>query len=73
MVFFQIISVSSGAWVAQLVKYPTLAQVMISQFASSSHTTGSVLTARSLEPTLDLVSPSHSPSPTHALSKISKH
>ena len=38
-----------GAWVAQLVKRLTLAQVMISQFMSSSTASGSVLTAQSLE------------------------
>ena len=37
-----------GAWVAQAVKCPTLAQVMISQFVSSSPALGSVLTAGSL-------------------------
>ena len=39
-----------GTWVAQLVKRPTLAQVMISQSVSSSLASGSVLTAQSLEP-----------------------
>ena len=33
---------------AQLIKHPTLAQVMNSQFVSSSPTLGSVLTAQSL-------------------------
>ena len=47
----------SGAWVAQLVGRPTSAQVMISQFVSSSPTSGSVLTAQNLEPTSDSVSP----------------
>ena len=37
-----------GAWVAQLVKRPTSAQVMISQFVGSSPTSGSVLTTWSL-------------------------
>ena len=46
-----------GAWVTQLVKCLTLAQVMISQFVSSSPASGSVLTAQSLEPTSDSVSP----------------
>ena len=46
-----------GAWVVQLVKHLTWAQVMISQFLSSSPASGSVLTAQSLEPTLDSVSP----------------
>ena len=44
-----------GAWVAQLVKHPTSAQVMISQFVGSSPTSGSVLTAQSLDPALDSV------------------
>ena len=58
-----------GAWVAQLVKRPTSAQVMISWFVSSSPASGSVLTAQSLKPDLDSVSPSLSvPPPTHALS-----
>ena len=39
-----------GAWVAQLVERPASAQVMISRFVSSSPVSGSVLTARSLEP-----------------------
>ena len=47
-----------GAWVAQSVKRPTSAQVMISQFVSSSPALGSVLTAQSLEPALDSISPS---------------
>ena len=47
-----------GALVAQSVKRPTSAQVMISQFVSSSPMMGSVLTAQSLEPVLDSVSPS---------------
>ena len=45
-----------GAWVAQLVKCPTSAQVMISQFVSLSPMWGSVLTAQSLEPASDSVS-----------------
>ena len=47
-----------GAWVAQSVKHLTLAQVMVSQFMSSSPTSGSVLVAQSLEPALASVSPS---------------
>ena len=39
-----------GAWVAQSVKHPTSAQVMISQFVGSSPVSGSVPTARSLQP-----------------------
>ena len=49
---------------SQSVKRPTSAQVMISQFVSSSPASGSVLTAQSLEPASDFVSPSLSaPSP----------
>ena len=55
---------------AQSVKHPTLAQVMIVRFVGSSPMSGSVLTAQSLEPASDSVSPSLSlcPSPAHALS-----
>ena len=55
---------------AQLAERLTLAQVMISQFASSSPVMGSVLTAQSLEPASDSLSPSLSlsPSPAHTLS-----
>ena len=52
-----------GAWMAQSVEQPTLAQVMISQFVSSSPTSGSVLTAQRLKPGSDSVSPSLSASP----------
>ena len=51
------------AWVAQSVQRPTLAQVMIPQFVGSSPASGSVLTARSLEPTWDSGSPSISAPP----------
>ena len=47
-----------GAWVAQSVKRPTSAQVMISWFMGSNPASGSVLTAQSLEPVSDSVSPS---------------
>ena len=47
-----------GSWVARLVKSLTSAQVMTSQFMGSSPTSGSVLTAQSLEPALDSMSPS---------------
>ena len=47
-----------GVWVVQSVKRPTLAQVMISHLVDSSPTLGSVLTAQSLEPASDAVSPS---------------
>ena len=46
-----------GAWVAQSVKPPTSAQVMISRSVGSSPASGSVLTAQSLEPALYSVSP----------------
>ena len=56
-----------GAWVALSVKRPTLAQVMISRFMSSSPISGSVLTAQSLEPASDSASPSRSAPPLHVL------
>ena len=66
-----------GTWVAQSVKRLTLAQVVISQFVSSSPASGSVLTAQSLEPASDSVSPSLSvPSPlmlSFSLSLKNKH
>ena len=52
-----------GAWVAQLVKRLTSAQVMISWFVGSDPVLGSVLTGQSPEPALDSVSPSLSPLP----------
>ena len=66
-----------GAWVAQSIKRLTSAQVMISQFVSSSPASGSVLTAQSLEPVSDSVSPSLSAPPllmlSLCLSKINNH
>ena len=47
-----------GAWVAQSVKCQTSAQVMISWFVGSSPASSSVLTAQSLEPVSNYVSPS---------------
>ena len=47
-----------GAWVAQSAKRPTSAQVMISWSVSWSPASGSELTAQSLEPVSDSVSPS---------------
>ena len=47
-----------GTRVAQSVERPTSAQVMISQSVSLSPASGSGLTAQSLEPVLDSVSPS---------------
>ena len=57
-----------GAWVAQSVKQPTSAQVMISQFVGSIPASGSVLTAQNLDPALDSVSPSLSAPPLPTLS-----
>ena len=48
---------SWGTWVAQWVKGPTLAQVMISWSMSSSPGSGSVLTAQSPQPASISVSP----------------
>ena len=63
-----------GAWVAQSVKHPTSAQVIISRFVGLSPTSGSVQTAQSLRPVWDSVSPSLCLSPTCALSlSISKN
>ena len=45
------------------VKHPTLGQVMILQSMSLSPVSGSVLTAQSLDPALDSVSPSLSALP----------
>ena len=56
-----------GAWVAQSVERPTSAQVMISRSLSSNPTSGSVLTAQSLEPVSDSVSPSLSDLPPFML------
>ena len=52
------ISMGRGAWVAQSVKHPTSAEVTISRLVGLSPSSGSVLTARSLEPASDAVSPS---------------
>ena len=72
------ISVSWGTWVAQLVKYLTSAQVMISWFMGSTPVSGPVLTAQNLEPTSDSVSSSlFAPPCTYSLSlslsKMNKH
>ena len=56
------------AWVAQSVKHLTLAQVMTPWFVGSNPTSGSVLTAQSLEPASDSASLSLCPSPAHGLS-----
>ena len=52
-----------GAWVAQTVERLTLAQVMSSRFVGLNPVSGSVPTARSLEPASDPVSPSPSAPP----------
>ena len=52
-----------GTWAAQSVERPTWAQVTISRSVSLSPESGSVLTAQSLEPALDSVSPSLSAPP----------
>ena len=57
-----------GAWVAQSVGHLTSAQVMISPLTRSSLTSGSVLTAQSLEPAPSSVSPSLSAPPPFMLS-----
>ena len=56
-----------GAWVAQSVNHPTSAQVTISRSVGSSPASGSALTARSLEPASDSVSPSLSDPPPFLL------
>ena len=70
---------------AQLVEHPTSAQVMISWFVGSSPALGSVLTAQSLQPAPDSLSPCLPTPPLLALclclslslslslSKINKH
>ena len=57
-----------GTWVVQAVERLTSAQVMISRFMVLSPASGSVLTARSLEPASDSVSPSLSAPPLLSLS-----
>ena len=58
---------------AQLVKRPTSARVMMSWFMSSSSTSGFVLIPQSLEPASDSVSPCLSASPLLcSLSKINE-
>ena len=57
---------------AQSAKRPTSAQAMISRSVSSSPTSGSVLTAQSLEPAWDSVSPSLSPPPLFVLCLLKK-
>ena len=65
---------SGGTWVAQSVKCPTSAQVMISPFMSSSPMMGSVLTAQSPEPASDSCLPPLCPSPAYTASlSVSKN
>ena len=66
---------SRGVWVAQSVKRPTSAQVMISQYVGLSPASGSVLTAWNLEPASHSVPPSltTAPSPAPALSLCLSH
>ena len=61
------INMYRGAWVAQSVKRPTSAQVMISRSVSLSPASGSVLTAQSREPVSDSVPPSLSDLPLFML------
>ena len=63
---------TGGAWVAQSVKRLILAQVMMSRFVGSSPMSGSVLTAQSLEPDSDSVSPCLSDPPPFMLSLSQK-
>ena len=64
------ISNSGSAWVAQSVKRPSSAQVVISQLVGLSLASGSMPTAQSLEPVSDSVSPSLSAPPLLSLSQI---
>ena len=61
-----------GSWVAQSVKRPTSAQVMISWSVSSSPALGSVLTAESQDPVSDSVSPPLSDPPCSCSLSVSK-
>ena len=66
--FIKIKNITRGTWVAPLIKHLTSAQVMISWFVGSSLASGSVLTAQSLEPASDSLSPSLSaPPPSHSI------
>ena len=63
--------VKKNSPMAQSVKHPTLAQVMLSQLTSLSPTSGSVLTAQGLERASDSLSPSLSVPPLLMLSLFS--
>ena len=60
-----------GTWVAQLVKHPTSAQVLILKFMGFSPALGSGLTAQSLEPASNSLSPSLSLSSSPACTLVS--
>ena len=74
VIVIQNVSGLRGACVTQSVKRPTSAQVTILWSVSLSPTSGSVLTAQSLEPVSDSVSPFLSPPPLmlSLFSKINK-
>ena len=61
-----------GTWVAPSVELLTSAQVLISQFVVLSTVLGSVLTAQSLEPASDSVSPVSLPFPCSCSVSLSR-
>ena len=67
------VNICGGAGMAQLIEHLTLTQVTISQFMSLSPMLGSVLTAQSLEPASDSVSPSLSAPPQLACVRTLSH
>ena len=67
------IATARGAWVAQSVKRPTWAQIMISRFMSSTPVSGSVLTTQNLERASGSVSLSLSAPPLPMLRLLQKH
>ena len=66
------IAISWGIWEAQLLEHLTSAQVIISWFMGLSPVLDSVLTAQSLEPAKDSVSPSLSAPPLLMLCSLSQ-
>ena len=72
----KVVSIGAPGWLSQLCVRLQL-RFMISWFVSLSPTSGSVLTAQSLEPASDSMSPSPSASPLLALcvslSEMDKH
>ena len=58
-----------GTWVAQWVKWLTLAQVVILRFMRAPSISGSVLTPQILEPASDSMSPLLSATPLLVLSQ----